>query len=43
LSDPALAQHGVEPPPRVRVRSALTAAGLKTPRETDLLLAELAR
>jgi energy-coupling factor transporter ATP-binding protein EcfA2 len=43
LSDPALAQHGVEPPPRVRVRSALTAAGLVTPLETDLLLAELAR
>jgi energy-coupling factor transport system ATP-binding protein len=43
LSDPALAQHGVEPPPRVRVRSALASAGLVTPRETDLLLAELAR
>ncbi len=43
LSDPALAQHGVEPPPRVRVRSALAAAGLVTPREADLLLAELAR
>jgi energy-coupling factor transporter ATP-binding protein EcfA2 len=43
LSDPALAQHGVEPPPRVRVRSALASAGLVTPRETDLLLAELTR
>lgn len=43
LSDSALAQHGVEPPPRVRVREVLAAAGLVTPRETDLLLAELAR
>lgn len=42
LGDPALAQHGVDPPPRVRVRSALGAAGLVTPREVDLLLSDLA-
>lgn len=42
LGDPALLEHGVEPPPRVRVRSALAAAGLGTPAETDLLVAELA-
>ena len=43
LGDPSLPGHGVEPPPRVRVRSALAAAGLVTPGETDPLLAELAR
>jgi energy-coupling factor transport system ATP-binding protein len=43
LSDPALSEHGVEPPPRVRVRSALAGAGLRTPREADVLIAELTR
>ena len=43
LADPALIELGVEPPPRVRVRSAVTAAGLRTPGEADRLLAELAR
>ena len=43
LADPALVELGVEPPPRVRVRSALAGAGLRTPREVDALLAELAR
>ncbi len=43
LADPALAELGVEPPPRVRVRSALTGAGRRTPGEADRLLAELAR
>lgn len=43
LGDPALAELGVEPPPRVRVRSALAGAGLRTPREADLLLAGLTR
>jgi len=43
LSDPSLPGHGVEPPPRVRVRSALAGAGLRTPREADLLIAELTR
>ena len=42
LDDPMLPRHGVEPPPRVRVRSALTAAGMGTPAATDLLMAELA-
>ncbi len=42
LGDPALLGHGVEPPPRVRVRSALAAAGLGMATETDLLIAELA-
>ena len=42
LDDPMLPGHGVEPPPRVRVRSALTAAGMGTPAATDLLMAELA-
>ena len=42
LGDPALAGHGVEPPPRVRVRSALEAAGVGTAAETDRLMAELA-
>jgi energy-coupling factor transporter ATP-binding protein EcfA2 len=43
LADPTLAELGVEPPPRVRVRSALTGAGLRTPAEADELLAEIAR
>ncbi len=43
LGDPALVELGVEPPPRVRVRSALAGAGLRTPAEADQLLAELAR
>ena len=43
LADPALVELGVEPPPRVRVRSALAGAGLGTPGEVDALLAELAR
>ena len=42
LGDAALPGHGVEPPPRVRVRSALAAAGLGTAAETDRLIAELA-
>jgi energy-coupling factor transporter ATP-binding protein EcfA2 len=42
LADPALVELGVEPPPRVRVRSALAGAGLRTPGEVDALLAELA-
>ena len=43
LGNPALVGLGVEPPPRVRVRAALANAGLRTPEETDELLAELAR
>lgn len=43
LADPTLVELGVEPPPRVRVRSALAGAGLWTPGEVDALLAELAR
>jgi energy-coupling factor transporter ATP-binding protein EcfA2 len=43
LADPALVELGVEPPPRVRVRAALTGAGRRTPAEADQLLAELAR
>ena len=42
LGDPALIDHGVEPPPRVRVRTALAAAGLESVGVTDQLLAELA-
>ncbi|HEY4945191.1 MAG TPA: ABC transporter ATP-binding protein [Candidatus Limnocylindrales bacterium] len=42
LGDAALPGHGVEPPPRVRVQSALAAAGLGTAAETDRLMAELA-
>jgi energy-coupling factor transporter ATP-binding protein EcfA2 len=42
LGDPDLAGHGVEPPPRVRVQSALAAAGLDDTGVTDRLLAELA-
>lgn len=42
LGDPALADHGVEPPPRVRVQAALAAAGLGSAGVTDQLLAELA-
>jgi energy-coupling factor transporter ATP-binding protein EcfA2 len=41
LGDPALSDHGVEPPPRVRVRSALEAAGLGIAGVTDRLLTEL--
>ena len=41
LGDPALIDHGVEPPPRVRVRTALAAAGLGGAGVTDQLLAEL--
>ena len=43
LADPALVELGVEPPPRVRVGSALAGAGVGTPGEVDALLAELAR
>ncbi len=43
LADPALVELGVEPPPRVRVRSALTGAGLRPPDEADRVLAELDR
>ena len=42
LGYPDLADHGVEPPPRVRVQSALEAAGLGSAGVTDRLLAELA-
>lgn len=42
LADPTLVELGVEPPPRVRVRSALAAAGLRAPAEADDLLGELA-
>lgn len=42
LGDPALIDHGVEPPPRARVRTALAAAGLEGAGVTDQLLAELA-
>lgn len=42
LGDPALADHGVEPPPRVRIRAALAAAGYGLAGVTDRLLAELA-
>jgi energy-coupling factor transporter ATP-binding protein EcfA2 len=41
LDDPALPGHGVEPPPRVRVRSALAAAGVWAPTAADLLATEL--
>ena len=43
LDDPMLAEHGVEPPPRVRVRVALAGAGLETQPATDRLIAELTR
>ena len=43
LADPALVERGVEPPPRVRVRSALIGEGMRTPAEADELLAEVAR
>ncbi len=42
LGDPALIDHGVEPPPRERVRTALAAAGQGGASVTDQLLAELA-
>lgn len=43
LGDPALPQLGVEPPPRVRVRSALADAGLRSADAVDQLITELAR
>ena len=42
LGDPALADHGVEPPPRARIRAAIAAAGLDDTGVTDALLLELA-
>lgn len=38
LADPALVEHGVEPPPRIRIRTALAAAGIALPAAAEALL-----